>query len=161
MDLGSNTKHMLNPLTTRICMHTGQQCVGWALLSGDSMMKWLERKESASWAVMCDRRYQRTGAGSTIIDSHLLTSTQGSGSCAQQIWVSEAWRCVGSSPQCVCVHDRHLGFFFFFPPKATVWTLYASLCLYPHYLIPRGAAPATQVVLCREESVRSGSEQVT
>lgn len=50
---------------------------------------------------MCDRRYQRTGAGSTVTDSH-HTSWHQPGSCVQQIWVSGGWRCVGSSPQCVC-----------------------------------------------------------
>lgn len=50
---------------------------------------------------MCDRRYKRSGAGSTITDSH-HTSWHGRGSCAQQTRVSGGWRCVGSSPQCVC-----------------------------------------------------------
>ncbi len=36
----------------------------------DEVCRDQKRKESASWAVMCDRRYQRTGAGSTVTDSH-------------------------------------------------------------------------------------------
>ena len=36
----------------------------------DEVCRDQERKESASWAVMCDRRYQRIGAGSTVTDSH-------------------------------------------------------------------------------------------
>ena len=36
----------------------------------DEVCRDWRRKESASWAVMCDRRYQRTGAGSTVTDSH-------------------------------------------------------------------------------------------
>lgn len=67
----------------------------------DEVCRDWRRKESASCAVMCDRRYQRTGAGSTVTDSH-HTSWHQPGSCVQQIWVSGGWRCVGSSPPCVC-----------------------------------------------------------
>lgn len=61
-----------------------------------------QRKESASWAVMCDRRYQRTGAGSTATDSHHSKWSCESCSADMGHWRLKMCRFITS----VCVRTR-------------------------------------------------------
>ena len=70
------------PLNTHTHGHMNM-CTCWSGVCGlslvvvrqhDEVCRDQKRKESASWATMCDRRYQRTGAGSSVTDSHHTSS---------------------------------------------------------------------------------------